>query len=228
MKLILDHTKQETADTVSFYFTSDQPLAWRAGQFMHYTLAHPNPDSRKTERYFTIASAPHEGKVMITTRFAGEKGSSFKKALQAMKPGDAIEADGPNGEFVLDDVSPLVILLAGGIGVTPYRSILLDREHRGLPMDVTLLYANRTEDVVFKQELEALMAKHPDFKIRYFIGDSRIDEQALKSAIPDLQKPLFFVSGPEPMVQAFVKMFSGMGIPEDHQKRDFFPGYDWP
>ena len=228
MTLILDHKQQEGPDTTSFFFKSDPPLSWTAGQFLHYTLPHQNPDSRKTERYFTISAAPEEGQVRVTTRFAGEKGSSFKKALQALPIGGSIEAEGPEGDFIVEDATKDFVFIAGGIGITPFRSILIDLDHRELPMHVTLLYANRTEDAVYRTELEALAAKHPDLKIVYFIGDTRIDELAIKTAAPELQKPIYFISGPEPMVQAFEKMLTQMVIPDGQIKRDFFPGYDWP
>ncbi|MFZ2804064.1 MAG: FAD-dependent oxidoreductase [Patescibacteria group bacterium] len=228
MKLILDHTTQEAPDVTSFYFKSETPITWRAGQFLVYTLPHPNEDDRKDQRYFTIASPPDTKMPMITTRFTDPKGSTFKSALHALSQGDTIEAKGPDGEFVLDDPAQPSIFIAGGIGVTPYHSILLDLDHRGLPINVTLLYANRTEDAVYRKELEALSAKHPEFKIHYFIGDQRIDEQAIRKIVPDLTVPLFYISGPEPMVQAFEKMLMGMGIPDAHIKRDYFPGYNWP
>src|SRR5450755_522220 len=91
MKLTLRTTKQEASDIFSFIFTPERPLRWQAGQYLHYVLNHPKPDDRGVERYFSIASAPHEKKVMLTTRFA-PKGSSFKKALRKLRPGDAIEA----------------------------------------------------------------------------------------------------------------------------------------
>jgi ferredoxin-NADP reductase len=73
-------TKQETPDVASFLFTREAAFTWRAGLFFQYTLPHPHPDERKTTRYFTIASTPFEQRVMLTTRFAPERGSSFKRA----------------------------------------------------------------------------------------------------------------------------------------------------
>lgn len=231
MKLTPLNKKEESPDVVSFIFNKpDADFSWLAGQFLHYTLPHAQADDRKTERYFTIASAPHEGNIMITTRFAGQdKSSSFKKALFAMKIGDTIEAAGPDGDFILSDPNKTYIFIAGGIGITPYHSILLDMDHKNLPMNVTLLYASKNKDnVVYKDELEALAAKHPTFKIHYFFNTEQIDEAAIKNIVPDLARPIFYVSGPEPMVEMFEKMLPQMGIPEDSIKKDYFPGYDWP
>ena len=227
MILTLSETKPEAGDAASFIFEPGQALEWKAGQYLHYTLPHDNPDSRKDERYFTIASAPFEKRVMITTRIV-EKASSFKRALKALAIGGQIRADGPFGEFTDDDPEAEFVFISGGIGITPYRSILLDLDRRGLPIKGLLMYANSTDNAVFREELESLAGRHPDFRIAYFIGDRRIDEAAVRAAVPDLGRPFFYASGPEPMVQAMEKMLLGMGVPDGRFKRDFFPGYDWP
>jgi ferredoxin-NADP reductase len=228
MNLTLDHKQAEAGDAVSFFFRAEQPLSWKPGQYLHYALSHPNPDERGQERWFTNAAAPHEGLARITTRLASENGSSFKRALAALPVGGTIQADPPEGDFTVEDSTGPLVFIAGGIGITPFRSIAADRDHRGLPLPITLLYANRTEDTVFREELGSIAARHPEFKISYFIGDRRIDEQAIREQVPDLASPTFYVSGPEPMVKAFEKMLLGMGVPDDHLKRDDFPGYDWP
>ncbi|HUZ92746.1 MAG TPA: FAD-dependent oxidoreductase [Candidatus Paceibacterota bacterium] len=227
MKLSLVEKRKEAGDAVSFVFKPAAPFSWQAGQFLHYTLPHANPDDRKTERYFTISAAPFENRVMLTTRLV-EKKSTFKEALSALPVGGAIEADGLEGDFVVDDPTAGLILIAGGIGITPFRAILLDLDKKGVPINATLLYANRDNDFVYKDELEALARKHTNFKIHYFVTPEKIDEQAIRNAAPDLSKPVFYVSGPEPMVEAFEKMMLGMGITEPHLKRDYFPGYNWP
>lgn len=230
MRLTLLAKKEETSDVTSFIFQPDQDLSWQAGQFLYYTLPHPDADDRKTQRYFTISSAPHEGHIMLTTRFAGEdKASTFKKAFFNMKMGDVIEADGLVGDFTLVDPERNHIFIAGGIGITPYRAILLDLDYKNLPINATLLYANKDKNnIVFRNELEVLAVKHPTFKIHYFFNPERIDEAAIKKIVPDLIKPIFYISGPEIMVEAFEKMLPKMGIPEANIKKDYFPGYSWP
>jgi ferredoxin-NADP reductase len=227
MVLTLVDKKQETTDTVSFQFNCNELKTWKAGQYLHYTLEHDNADSRAKERYFTISSAPFEDRIMLTTRFA-RKSSTFKKALKELAVGGIIEAAGLEGDFVVEDGNNQQVFIAGGIGVTPYRSILLDLDHRKLPINVLLLYANRDDNFVFQKELDALAMKHPHFKIRYFVEPRRIDEPVILEAVCDVKKPIFYVSGPEPMVGAFKKMFTGMGVPKGRLKTDYFPGYDWP
>jgi len=117
MKFTLSAIQQEANDTFSFIFAPEQTLQWKAGQLLRYVLNHANPDDRGVERFFSIASAPHEKHVMVTTRFAS-KSSSFKKALRKLRPGDAIEAHDLEGDFVVDDSEKTFVFIAGGIGIT--------------------------------------------------------------------------------------------------------------
>lgn len=224
MKLKLTDTKQEASDTVSFLFQPDEDLKWQAGQFLHYTLHHEPTDDRGSDRWFTISSAPHEDHVMITTRFTSEKGSSFKNALKNLKKGEEIEAEGPDGDFIVEDPQKDMVFIAGGIGITPYRSIFLDLDHNNKPINVNLLYSNRTDEVVFRKEFNELQKRHPEFKIHYLIGQ-RVDEETIRKYVPDLTSPLFYVSGPEPMVESIGDNLKKLGVPDDHIKQDFFPGY---
>ena len=227
-KLTLKHRHQETPDTVSFRFTSEEIKDWKPGQYLHYTLEHPHPDSRGIERYFTISSAPFEGHIQITTRFSARKSSSFKDALRDLAVGATIEADGLEGDFVVEDARKRLVFIAGGIGVTPYRAILLALDHAQDPINVDLLYANRDEDFPFKAEMKMLSKKHPTFRTHYFTGPNRLDERGIGVAVGDLEKPVFYVSGPEPMVEAFAKILKGMKVPKSRVKTDYFPGYSWP
>src|SRR6185436_15731863 len=113
-----------------------------------------------SDRWFTIASAPCEHHVMVTTRFASKQGSSFKKALKALKPGGSIEVSDLDGDFVLGDPRKQYVFIAGGIGITPFRSILKQAAHAGKRLHVTLLYANRNKVAAYKKELEALAKRN--------------------------------------------------------------------
>jgi ferredoxin-NADP reductase len=227
MKFTLSGTKQEANDTFSFIFAPEQPLQWKAGQLLRYVLNHPNPDDRGVERFFSIASAPHEKHVMLTTRFAS-KGSSFKKALKKFRRGDAIEAHDLEGDFVVDHRKKTFVFIAGGIGITPFRAILLDLEHNKKPLNVQLLYANRDNDFPYRKELEALRRRHPEFRIDYVVSPKRIDEKSIPQLVPDIKKPMLYVSGPEPMVESMNKALKKIGVPKGRIKNDFFPGYQWP
>jgi ferredoxin-NADP reductase len=225
MKLILVNRKTEVPGVESFIFQPAEPVTWKAGQFFHYVLHHEPTDDRGSDRWFTIAAAPSEERVMITTRLATDKGSSFKKALADFKPGDAIEISDLDGDFVLEDFAKEYVFIAGGIGVTPFRSILKELDHKGQQVAITLIYGNRDQNIVYKEELETFAKNNPKLKIQYVIAPAQIDVEKIKEIVPDIEKPTFYISGPEPMVENLGNALKQAGIPADHLKQDFFPGY---
>lgn len=168
MKLNLVSKQPEVGNVVTFRFKPESQLSWQAGQFMEYELVHDNPDSEGVKRWFTIASAPYEGEVQITTRITD---STFKQALNGLQIGDTIEADGkPDGDFVWQDSDKPVVWIAGGIGITPFHSILKQRVHEDEPRPVSLLYANRTNDIVFQKELDEWSNTDESFNVNYSVG----------------------------------------------------------
>lgn len=225
MKAKLIEKKPEVEGVISYIFEPEQPLTWKAGQYMRYILDHPNPDDRGVSRFFTISNAPAEKNLRITTRIATEKGSSFKKALDNLEIGQSIEALGPMGNFVLDDPDKKAIFLAGGIGITPFRSILIDLDSTGDSINVTLLYFNRDDNFVFKEEFEQLAKKHPNLKIHYFSGAQDAATFDPTPLIEDFKNSVYYISGPEPMVEAYDKRLAELVISKENIKNDFFPGY---
>jgi ferredoxin-NADP reductase len=163
---------------------------------------------------------------MLTTRFAS-KSSSFKKALKNLGRGDAVEAHDLEGDFVVDDSKKRFVFIAGGIGITPFRAILLDLDYNKKPLNVQLLYANRDNDFPYRKELEALRTRHPEFRIDYVVGPNRTDEKSIPQLVPDIEKPMLYVSGLEPMVESMDETLKKIGVPEQRIKNDFFPGYEW-
>ena len=163
---------QNTADCFSFFFDSPDPVIFKAGQHTNFTLPHDNPDDRGINRYFTIASAPHEEQIMITTRMAQEQPSTFKKALMSMERGQEITVLPPQGEFIIEDYSKSYVFFAGGIGITPFRSILVDLDYikKIKEMEMFLLYSNKNNDIVFKDELDLLANRNLFLKVRYVIS----------------------------------------------------------
>jgi ferredoxin-NADP reductase len=225
MKLKLTVRKTESPGVESFIFKPEKPLVWKAGQFLHYVLNHASTDDRGSDRWFTIASAPYESNVMLTTRFAAKAGSTFKKTLKALKPGDSIEVSDLDGDFILSDSKKSYVFIAGGIGITPFRAILKQAAHDGKQLRVTMLYANRKTVAAYKKELDALTKRNPNFKIHYLFHPQRIDQQTIKELVHDLKTPLFYVSGPEPMVESVGQLLQQIGVPKKRIKQDWFPGY---
>lgn len=225
MNLTLKEIQPETADVTSFIFEPEQPFDWTPGQYLHYNLEHPDADDRGVGRFFTVSASPHEGFVMLTTRFAADRGSTFKRTLRELRPGDTVELDREaSGTFVVEDPSQQHVFLAGGIGITPFRAILLDLAHRGEPLNVRLLYAYRNEDIAFRDLFEGLAREHPEFSVEYVIEPNLLDADRLRGEIAAGRT--YWVSGPKPMVDAVQSTLEELGVPAESIKRDAFPGYD--
>jgi ferredoxin-NADP reductase len=218
---------ERTPDCFSFCFKSKEKFTWKAGQYMQFTLKHDNPDDRGVNRFFTISSAPEEEMIMITTRYAGERSSTFKKALFNMGIGGSILSSLPMGEFIIDDLNKSYVMVAGGIGVTPFRSILIDLEYRRKleGLSVSLLYCNRNDMIVFKDEFDIIAANSGTFKIRYVIKPEVCDLDLIKITIPDYGEKTYYISGPPGMVKAIEDSLLEDGIPQKQLQLDYFPGY---
>lgn len=223
MKMKLKSTKPEVEGVHSFNFEPEEPISWQPGQYLHYVLEHDNPDDRGTERWFTIASAPFEKEVWITTRFDGQRQSSFKRALLNMKPGDEVEADGPKGQFVLQEGEHHHVLIAGGIGITPYRSMIAQLAHDHEEKHIDLMYANRDDNLVYGAELKSLQQSNPSFRLLKFI-DKRIEETDIQGFLQD-KTAIFYLSGPRSMVEAYEQLLADKGVEKTAVMTDYFPGY---
>lgn len=216
--------KEHLVDNIwAFRFTPAQPLRWTAGQFIRVELPHANPDEEGTKRWFTVSSAPYEGIVQITTRVTD---TTFKQALHALPIGGELQLIGkPDGDFVWEDAEKPLVFVAGGIGITPFRSILRQRAHDALPLDVTLVYGSRTEDTVFREELESYAATDTNFALQYVIGRP-LSAEELGKLVPALNDSIVYVSGPEPMVEALSDELVKAGVPDAQLRQDAFPNYD--
>ena len=106
-----------------------------------------------------------------------------------------------------------------------FHAILKQAAHDGKPLRATLIYANRKEVAAYKKEFEVMARRNRNFKIIYLFHPQRINKQTLEELVPDLKKPLFYVSGPEPMVESVGNLLRQMGVPSKRIKQDWFPGY---
>lgn len=212
-------SKDEAGNVRTFIFETGG-LKWVAGQYQKYTLPQAGPAESENERWFTIASAPSEGAIRISTRLSG---SAFKRALKALVPGDAIRTDSLEGDFTWEEQpSKPVVFVAAGIGVTPFRSILLERRAAGKKLNATLLYFNRIAEIPFREEFETLARQHPEFSLAVIVGEP-VTADSIFSRAPRESETVFYLSGPEPMVENIGAALKQRGV---SLKQDWFPGYD--
>ncbi len=219
MQLPFLRSQAEVGNAKSFYFGVPEGVTWKAGQYQGYTIPAAGPTEKENQRWFTVSAAPSEGEFRITTRLTD---SDFKRNLDYMGPGEFIDAHDLGGDFTWEDDAP-VVMVAGGIGVTPFRSMLRERANTGRPLDATLIYANRDEDVIFREELDDLSGEHQEFKVIYLIGEQLSAERILEVA-PEAKEMRTYLSGPEPMVEAVGEALKKVGVTD--LKQDWFPGYD--
>jgi ferredoxin-NADP reductase len=161
----LKDRKEVAERTIAFRFEKPSGWTFKAGQFIDMTLLDPSEtDSEGNTRGFSIASGPHEEMLMVATRM---RDTAFKRVLKTMPIGTAVKIEGPSGDLTLPNNSKRpVALLAGGIGITPFRSMLVRAAKEKLPHRISLFYSNRRlEDAPFLEELQTLERAHPRYKL---------------------------------------------------------------
>jgi ferredoxin-NADP reductase len=221
---------------VDFWFSSDRTLRFRPGQYLEWTLSHDKPDSRGNRRYFTISSSPGEEGIAMGIRFY-EPSSTFKQKLLAINPGDTLVASQLAGEFVLPkNPAQKIVLIAGGIGVTPFRSMIRDLLDRREQRPITLLFSNRTAaDIAYRDVFDR--AAELGIKTVYTLTDKtavpagwtgavgRIDEAMIRKEVPDFAERQFFLSGTHAMVTGCETVLLNIGVKKSQITKDFFPGF---
>lgn len=235
--LILKEKIQIGQDTVDFIFTPSEKLVFSPGQYLEWTLPQKKVDSRGHRRYFTIASSPTEDTIHLGIKFY-PNGSTFKKTLQELAGKSTISAGQLAGDFTLPkERDKKLVFMAGGIGITPYRSMikyLLDKKEK---RDIVLIYSNKVEgDIAYKDVLKGA-EKELGIRTIYTLTDTenmpkdwkgnkgRVDAKMIQKEIPDWKERYFYLSGSHPMVSGFEEELKEMGVEKSHIKKDFFPGY---
>ena len=222
--------------TMSFRFAKPADWTYRAGQFVDITLLDPpETDAEGNTRGFSISSAPNENVIMITTRL---RDTAFKRVLQAMPLGTSVKIEGPFGDLRLHHADRPAVVLTGGIGITPFRSILLETiRGGGLPYPVVVLYANRRpQDAAFLEEFRSLAEQ--DVNLRFVPTMSgleasdawdgergRIDASMLRRHLEGLTNAIYYLTGPPGMIQGLRTMLVAAGADEDDIRTEEFTGY---
>ncbi len=230
--------RREVAErTVAFYFERPAVFTFKAGQFIDLML--PNPpktDSEGNTRAFTIASAPAEDHLMVVTRL---RDTAFKRVLLNIPLETEACIEGPFGNLTLPESTtrPLVFL-AGGIGITPFRSMLVEAATQHLSHRLVLFYTNRRpEDAPFLHELQDLQQKISNYT---FVGimtkpeksgvpwsgeTGYLDHAMLTRHLQGIESPIYYVVGPPTMVKSFRTMLETAGVRKADIRAEEFSGY---
>lgn len=224
-------------DSADFIFELKKPFDFKPGQYMEWTLPHHGADLRGNRRYFTIASSPTENNLRIGVKFYPD-GSSFKEAMLKMDASVPAVASQLSGDFVLpDNTSEKLVFIAGGIGITPYRSMvkyLLDTDER---RDITLLYSESKPANFAYKDIFDEAERRIGTKLVYALTDpafvpagwrgktGMVSADMIKSEVPDYMERTYYISGPHGMVKSMQHALHGLGVPRHRVKTDFFPGY---
>jgi len=223
--------------TIAFRFEKPANWTFKAGQCLDMTLLDPSEtDAEGNTRTFSIASAPHEDNLTIATRM---RDTAFKRVLTTMRPGAAVKIEGPSGSLTLhNNATRTAVFLAGGIGITPFRSIAFRAAKEKLFHRIFLFYSNRRpEDAPFLDELQALERENPNYKLiaamtemaksrRSWHGEAGpIDKEMLGRYLQDAVAPIYYVAGPPDMVKGIHATINAAGVDDDDIRAEEFAGY---
>ena len=239
MKFVAVRKREVVArDTLSIALDKPRGFTFKAGQAIDVSLIDPaEMDAKGPRRAFSIVSAPHEDHLLIATR---TRDSAFKRILGGMPIGGRVQVEGPFGSLTLQsNRSRPAIFIAGGIGITPFMSILRDATHKRLPQVITLLYSNRRpEDAAFLPELQRLERDHrgsftllatmtdpPGAGQEWHGRSGMIDAELIRSVMVRPSHPIFYVVGPPGMVAGIRELLNSMRIDDDDIRSEDFSGY---
>src|SRR3989338_1765237 len=217
-------TKQETPDVKSIRIEKPAGFEFKPGQYMRVELDVDDPENGNT-RPLSIASSPTEDFMMFSTKISQ---SLFKQKFSSVGIGDKIKIKGPMGIFTLKEDVKKIIFLGGGIGITPFRGMIKYASDKKLPIEIILIYSNRTpNDIVYRIEWPLLERENPNLKVVNTVTDSaigwegrtgRIDEEIIKEFCDDFENTIFYICGPPGMVNGMQELLKAINVPQQNVK----------
>ncbi|HYL92314.1 MAG TPA: FAD-dependent oxidoreductase [Alphaproteobacteria bacterium] len=236
-QLKLLSSKEVAQGTLAFTLQKPAGFDFRAGQSADITLLNPpETDAEGNIRTFSIASAPSEAELTFATRL---RDTAFKRVLRRLSPGDSVKLEGPMGSFNLHkNAAKPAVFLAGGIGITPFLSMIREAVRQKDSRPLYLFYSNRRpEDAAFLDELMAAPRLDPGFHLVATMAEMEksakpwdgergfVDAAMLKRHLPSLSGAIFYIAGPPGMVTAMREMLTKAGVDEDDVRAEDFAGY---
>lgn len=223
--------------TMAFHFQKPTGFSFKPGQAVDVVLADRSGTDPQSPRHtFSLVSAPFQGELTVATRM---RDSEFKRALRFLPIGSAAQLEGPFGSLTLhNDRQRPAVFIAGGIGITPFMSILRQAARDHLPQRLLLLYSNRRpEDAAFLAELQQLEQQNSNFHLiatmtemngahRTWVGEtSLIDAGFVKRVTSELAMPIYYLAGPPAMVEGVRQTLNRAGVNDDDIRSEDFFGY---
>jgi ferredoxin-NADP reductase/Na+-translocating ferredoxin:NAD+ oxidoreductase RnfD subunit len=233
--LHLKEIRELAKDTYEFVFAGKAP-SFLPGQYAEWTVHAERSDNRGNRRYFTFASSPTEKETLLGIKFYADP-SSFKKLLADFSPGSQVLSGSIAGDFTLPkDPARKLAFIAGGIGITPFRSMVKYLHDTHEQRDIVMLYSNRSaQEIAYKDVFDSASRANIGFRPVYTLTHGTppdwrgergyIDSAMLARAIPDYKERAFYISGPQSMVDASKKTLRKMGVPRWNIRTDYFPGF---
>lgn len=221
---------QRTYNVISIRAQKPEGLDYQPGQCVKLSISSQNGE---VSRFLSFSSSPSEPFIEFTKKISE---SDFSKAFSGLKADDPITFRGPAGCLVYGGEFPKVTFIAGGIGITPIRSIIRHTADKEIFTDRVLLYANRTEkDIAFREELDRIAEKDPTFRIQHIIENPSedwkgpqglISENMIKDMAPDILKGKIYICGSPPFVSCIEKDLKALGATEDQIVIEKLSGYE--
>lgn len=233
----LERRDELAEGTMAFRFSKPPAFSFKPGQAVDLVLPGDSASEAQSIRHaFSMVSAPFQHELAIATRM---RDSAYKRMLKSLPVGTLVRLEGPFGSLTLhNDRSRAAVLIAGGIGITPFMSILRQAAKDQLPQDLSLLYSNRRpEDAAFLAELQDLERMNPRFHLvatmtqmskstREWPGETRlIGEDLIRTVGGALPAPIYYLVGPPAMVEAVRKTLNAARIDDDDIRSEEFYGY---
>ncbi len=230
-------SEQIAEGTMAFHFEKPLGFEFVGGQSIDLTLIDlPQNDAGGSTRALSLASAPHEPHITVATRL---RGTAFKRVLGALQPGAEVRIEGPFGSMTLHrNTARPAVILAGGIGITPFRSMIRQATDANSGHRLFLFYSNRRpEDAAFLGELQELARQQPNFRLVATMTSPEksgvdwsgetgyISRAMLTKFLDDLAEPVYYTAGPPALVSAMKEMLTEAGVSEDNINSEDFAGY---
>lgn len=218
--IVFKKMKKEDDGSYTFVFDTTKPLQWQSGKHAMFFITHKKID--KAMRLFSISSCPTENEIAITTKI-GAQCSAYKKALLELKPGMKMKLRGPMGPFVLE-ANRTNCFIAGGIGITPFRSMMkeIEMSKQSFDGDVKLLYINSTGPFLFGDELKAMEKTNISTE---FFNDKQLLMTKIKQMNAKSNTTIYFVAGSKDMTTSIKQVLIELGVKKKNIKTDTFIGY---